>query len=628
MTDDLLKQLLSLPSVSYAQISPDGRWVAFEWYRVREKVDVYIVPSNGSAPPKAIGFTDEDTHLISWSADSSALVVSEDHDGDEHARLYRVGFQLDKSGALQIGVLKPLTAPSPEYFVRGGSLSPDGNKLYFGANYDFSTNQVLEATWIIQLNLQNGSTTVLGKPRYPAFTRPELNLAGNALIYARKDRHPSGRQFHLIDIEKQEDTEILNFGDQEKVFAHWFPDSENILVISEKSSQGDQMYNRLGVYHAVSKDLRWLSDDPALSLETAWVTPAGDIIADRIVESNHQPLLIKKPMQGWHANDVDDISVTPFPIVNGNFHPLGQASDGAWLAIHYSSQSPIDLIRFRKEDMPVFESLTRCADRISFSLSDLISAQDFRWKSEDGLEVQGWLYRAHTNYKKAIIYIHGGPSSHSEDKLNPEIQYFVSCGFNVLDVNYRGSTGFGLRFRELIKEDGWGGREQSDIASGAKALIENGFAQPGKVGVTGTSYGGYSSWFLITHYPKEIIAAAAPICGMTDLVIDYETTRPDLRPYSEEMMGGNPQQAPQRYHERSPIHFVENIRGKLLIVQGAKDPNVTPRNLYQVKKRLAAHQIPFDVLIFDDEGHGIKKPSNQKILYARLKEFFESAFAD
>jgi len=207
------------------------------------------------------------------------------------------------------------------------------------------------------------------------------------------------------------------------------------------------------------------------------------------------------------------------------------------------------------------------------------------------------LYRAQPNQQKAILYIHGGPSSHSEDKLNPVIQYLVACGFNVLDVNYRGSTGFGLRYRELIKEDGWGG----------------------KLGVTGTSYGGYSSWFLITHYPKEIIAAAAPICGMTDLVIDYETTRPDLQPYSEEMMGGNPQE---------PIHYVEDIRGKLLIVQGGKDPNVTPQNFVQVKERLEAHQIPFEVLLFEDEGHGIIKPSNQEVLYARLRTFFESAFGE
>ena len=78
---------------------------------------------------------------------------------------------------------------------------------------------------------------------------------------------------------------------------------------------------------------------------------------------------------------------------------------------------------------------------------------------------------------------------------------------------------------------------------------------------------------------------------MTDLVVDYETTRPDLRPYSEEMLGGPPSQVPERYRERSPIHFVGNIRGRLLIVQGVRDPNVTPENVRAVQAALDAAKV-------------------------------------
>ncbi len=91
------------------------------------------------------------------------------------------------------------------------------------------------------------------------------------------------------------------------------------------------------------------------------------------------------------------------------------------------------------------------------------------------------------------------------------------------------------------------------------------------------------------------------------------------------MIGGTPDQMPERYHERSPINFVENIRGRLLIVQGLQDPNVTPDNVRVVVERLDAAHIAYEVLQFADEGHGIGKPANQKILFQRLGAFFDAA---
>jgi dipeptidyl aminopeptidase/acylaminoacyl peptidase len=113
---------------------------------------------------------------------------------------------------------------------------------------------------------------------------------------------------------------------------------------------------------------------------------------------------------------------------------------------------------------------------------------------------------------------------------------------------------------------------------------------------------------------------------MTDLTVDYHATRPDLRPYSEEMMGGSPEEVPERYHERSPVNFVKNIRGGLLIVQGLKDPNVTPENVRVVARALEREGISYELLTFEDEGHGISRPENLKVLYPRLADFFEKTF--
>ncbi len=343
------------------------------------------------------------------------------------------------------------------------------------------------------------------------------------------------------------------------------------------------------------------------------------IVVDELRDARRTPSFLD-PLTG---------AETPFPRLPGNLQPLGRAADGAWIAHYYASTSPGELVRLSPDASAPDDlvSLTRVWQHTALTADHLTPAEDFRWRSTDGLDIQGWLYRAFPNPRRAIVYVHGGPTWHSEDDLAAEIQYYVSQGFNVLDVNYRGSTGFGLKFRELIKEDGWGGREQADIATGAEALTQAGLAEAGRVGVTGTSYGGYSAWFLLPHYPPDVIAAAAPVCGMTDLVVDYETTRSDLRPYSEEMMGGSPRQAPERYHERSPINFISDIRGKLLIVQGARDPNVTPENVRQVVQRLDADRIPYELLVFEDEGHGIGKPANQERLFARLAGFFDGALA-
>lgn len=600
-----LRKLLTLPVVLSAYGSPDQRWVAFNWYRVHENIDVFVVPSDGSAPPIPLTHTPNATSFVSWTADSRSLVVMEDRDGDERDRLYRV--DLDRPGEMHL-----LTDEDPQYFVRGGEL--DGDRLYYGANFDFAAGRETEETRVYRQDLRTGERTQLSCPLKPVFMTIELNHQGTFLLYCRKDRHPAGRQYWLVDVEGRNDREILNFGDDAKVTARWLPDGRHILVLSDSTGRALQQHQSVGVYDIHTDEIRWLIDDPTRTIEGAWVTPDGLVIVDEMIQASHQPVFID-PQSGIE---------TPFPRLAGNLLPIGRSLDGAWLGIYYSATQPQQVVRFDLEahEESDLHCLTPAWDYSTLHPSELTPAESYSWPSSDGLRIHGWLYRASHNPRRAILFVHGGPTYHSENRMNAQIQYFVQRGFNVLDVNYRGSTGYGLKFREMIKEDGWGGREQDDITFAARALIADGLAEPGKVGVTGTSYGGYSSWYQVTHADPDLIGASAPICGMTDLVVDYETTRPDLRPYSEEMIGGKPDEVPQRYYERSPIHFVQNIRARLLIVQGARDPNVTPANVREVIHKLEEHDVPFDLLVFDDEGHGILKPSNQEVLYKRLADFF------
>ena len=609
--EEYLDALLSLPTLYDALPSRDGKWVAWSWFNLGPGADVFVAPTDGSAPPTRLTDTPDDSIVVAWTPDSRAVLVSQDHDGDERAQLFRV--DLDRPG-----VMAPLTEEHPNYFLRGGQLHPDGRRLVYGANWDEAGGEEIEPTWIYCHDLATGARRPIARPANPAFTHPDLNDPGTHILYTRSDLDPSGMQTWLVDIAGQEDREVLNAGADKKVFASWFPDGRRALVLAETET-----HRRLGVWDRTDGSLSWLIDDPARNLEYAYVPDGVDNALAVVVEMREA-----RPRVSFLH--LDPGTEQPLPPVPGSLIPMRPVGGGAWLGVYTSARQPADIVRFTLDNPhpETFTSLTRVWERTVLTPEQLAPAQDFRWHADDGREIQGWLYLTpHAPPRGAIVYVHGGPTSHSEDRLNPQIQFFVAQGYNVLDPNYRGSTGFSLEFQESIKVDGWGGREQDDIRAGILALQAAGLAAPGRVGITGTSYGGYSSWCAITRWPPEVVAASAPVCGMTDLVVDYETTRPDLRPYSESMLGGRPDQAPDRYRERSPIHFVTNIRGRLLIVQGMQDPNVTPENVHAVRTALDAAAIPYTVLAFADEGHGIMRPANRQTLYRRLAAFFAEAFA-
>ncbi len=604
--DSHLDALLNAPKLWSYGISPDRRWIAWTWWGVSATANVFAAPLDGSASPVQLTDTAQNTLFISWTPNSQAVIVAQDHDGDERNQLFRVELSLP-------GRLHALTEAQPNYFIRGGQLHPNEKWLIYGANLDPVTGEEIEPTYVYRHDLETGERRALARPAKGCYHRPALNRAGTHILYNRKDRDPSGYQLWMVDIEGQHDEEIVNVGDHLKVYGSWFPNSEQVMILAEADTHW-----RVGVWSLHYRELRWLIDDPSRHIESAYVPPGSE-----------QAVILESVQARVRASLLDTHrgTETPLPAIAGDLLPVAPMDDDRWVG-HYSSARHItDLVQFSQSRPATFKSLTGLASRTNLSTDDLVAAEDYRWKGVDQLDIQGWLYRTRQPSQGLIVCVHGGPTYHSSDAFDDQIQYLVSQGFDVLDPNYRGSTGLGRAFTEAIKAEGWGGLEQEDIHCGIEALIREGVAQRGKVGITGTSYGGYSSWHAITHFPSEIIAAAAPICGMTDLVVDYYSTRPDLRPYSEEMLGGTPETIPGKYAERSPINFVSQIKGRLLIIQGLRDPNVTPENLHQVKLALDNAGIAYETLTFADEGHGIDRTENKRILYQRLVAFFSTAFS-
>lgn len=605
-----LEALLTIPTIHGPKISRDSKFIAYTWENVHPNLDVFLVPMKGSTRHLVLTETPEATFIVDFAPDSQSVIVGEDKNRNERVRLFEV--KVDEPRKMM-----PLTEEDPPFFIRGGSLHPNRKWLVYGANYDAETKREIEPTWVYRHDLENEERIVIAKPRKPTWLYPRLNNQGTYVLYNRKELHPKGDQYWLVDIEGKEDREILTFGPKAKVQAVWLPDGRKIGFITQTKEGKAQKYYSLGIYDIKKEEVNWLIDDPHRNIEQIY----SPVNSHHLVVLEYQKARVKPSII-----DLTNLEEKFLPRIKGSLIPIGPVTNNEWVGLHYSSTQPDEIVRFDINNVQIsrFQSLTHVWEQTTVKREDLTPAEDFEWKTKDGLKIHGWLYRSKTASKKAIIYVHGGPTAHCEDAINPQIQYLVSRGFNVLAPNYRGSTGYGAEFEDLIRVNGWGSDEQEDIWAGVKALIERGIAEKGKVGITGTSYGGYSSWYAITKAP-ELISAAVPICGMTDLVVDYETTRPDLRPYSEEMMGGSPKEVPNRYYERSPINFVHQIKGKLMIVQGARDPNVTPKNVEEVRKRLDEAGVKYDLLVFEDEGHGIVKTKNQRILYKRNADFFTKA---
>jgi dipeptidyl aminopeptidase/acylaminoacyl peptidase len=604
--DEFLTEILNLPRVVAESVSPDLAWVAFSWVGTGDAIDAWITPVEATAPPIRITDNADDSYVIGWLPDGSAVIVAEDRGGDERTRLYAIDRAAPHARRL-------LTDETPNYFLRGGRFTPDGRTLVYAANRDPQSGAEIEPFLVYAHDVATGARRAIASPARPGTGAPQLNEQGTHVLYTRKDRHPSGSQLWLVGIDGAGDREILNVGDDAKVSGRWLMDGGTALVVAETRT-----HKRVGLWSLATGAVRWLIDDPQRDVEYAYpLRGHGGFVVVETQRAETRALL----------HEADGTPMAHFGGPPGVFMPLAPTLDGRWVGTFFNAHHPRDVVRLSKEFPNAALSLSRGWPRTRLRPVDFAAPQSITWKSTDRLEIQGWLYRTKVVPARGlVVQVHGGPTAHSEARISPFIQYLAHAGFDVFDPNYRGSTGFGLAFREKIKETYWGGLEQDDIRTGIEHLIREGIATPGRVGITGTSYGGYSSWCAITRWPRDIVAAAAPICGMTDLVVDYETTRPDLRPYSEEMLGGTPSQVPDRYRERSPVHFVADIKGALLIVQGARDPNVTPANVREVRAALDAAGVSHDVLVFDDEGHGIVKPRNQRVLYARLAEFFANAF--
>ncbi|POZ60052.1 S9 family peptidase [Chromobacterium alticapitis] len=257
----------------------------------------------------------------------------------------------------------------------------------------------------------------------------------------------------------------------------------------------------------------------------------------------------------------------------------------------------------------------------------MASIKPIQYQSRDGLTIHGYLTlpkgKEDAKNLPVIVNPHGGPWARDSWGFNPEAQFFASRGWAVLQMNFRGSTGYGRQFWEASFKE-WGGKMQDDVSDGVDWLVKQGVADPKKVCIYGGSYGGYATLSGITKTP-ELYRCAVDYVGVSNLFTFMKTIPPYWKPYLDMtyQMVGDPVKDKEMMEARSPALHVDRIQAPLLVLQGAKDPRVNINESNQIVEGLKKRGVDVEYIVKDNEGHGFHNEENRLAAYGAMEQFFK-----
>jgi dipeptidyl aminopeptidase/acylaminoacyl peptidase len=246
------------------------------------------------------------------------------------------------------------------------------------------------------------------------------------------------------------------------------------------------------------------------------------------------------------------------------------------------------------------------------------------FKARDGLELNGYLsfpVGIDRSGLPTIINVHGGPWHRDSWGLDVEAQWMTNRGYLCVQVNFRGSTGYGKDFVNAGDRE-WGGKMQDDITDTVRWVIDQGYADPDRICIYGGSYGGYATLVGATFTP-ELYRCAVSIVGPSSLKTWIETVPPYWTPMIAMLHKrvGHPETDEEFLWSRSPLSRVENISIPMVIAHGANDPRVKLAETEQIVEAMKKKGIDHELMVFPDEGHGFAKPENRMKFYRAVEKF-------
>ena len=262
---------------------------------------------------------------------------------------------------------------------------------------------------------------------------------------------------------------------------------------------------------------------------------------------------------------------------------------------------------------------------------DLISvAQAVSWTSSDGETVHGFYYAPKNpeftapegSLPPLLVNVHGGPTSSARPGLSIAVQYWTSRGFAFLDVNYRGSTGYGRKYRQRLNGH-WGVLDVQDCAEGAQYLVSQGLADPQRIAIRGRSSGGYT--VLSALADSDVFTAGTSLFGIGDLKLLEATTHKFESHYDKFLIGSDDLSDPV-WAERSPINKVDQIHAPLLLLQGTEDKVVPPSQAESMFEALRDSGRPVALRLYPGEGHGFRSAAHIKDSWESELSFYSQVW--
>ncbi len=590
--------LFGNPDKWHVRLSPDGTHLSY-LASYNGVSNIWIKELDGNKQPELITQdTNRGISSYSWSIDGNNLLYVQDQDGDENWRLYTISIKTK-----QVRCYTPFDKVQVRILASHKDF-PD--TLLISLNKD---NPELHDVY--KLTLSSGNLELLEKnPGSYAGWLTDRFLAIRGAVAINPE---GGKQVLLKNTETNCWQGLLSWNQEDSQNSgpsHFSYDGKSLYFFSSKGSNTSQLLK----YDLASHKQEVIAQDPSYDV-------SGFLVHRDTYEI--QAVYFNKDRPSWIFLDkeLEEHYNYLTTVQSGDIVYLGSDNDFTKsLVVYYDDTHDIAyyLYDHQKKHASYLFGMNPALNNYKLAPMESIS-----FASRDGLTIHGYLTKpvGATGKVPLVVHVHGGPRLRDNWGYSGEIQWLANRGYAILQVNYRGSSGFGKGFMHAGDRE-WGGKMQDDLVDGAHWAIAHGIADPKKIAIYGGSYGGYAALVGAVDN-QDIFCCAVDVFGPSNLFSFIDTIPPYWQLFKNELyqMVGHPETDKDLLTARSPLFKAATIKMPLLIAHGANDARVKQAESEQIVKALKDNAIAHEYLLFPDEGHGFAKPENRLKFYAAAEKF-------